>query len=148
MTGKNNRPATSGRDNRDPSFLVWLLASVSLVLPWIGIVLVLVGGYRLGRDAMLGAALIAAGIALIILDVVIDFVWADPVIWTSDEPDLNRRGRELIGRTALVTDAIAAGRGKVQVGDTVWLAEGPDLATGTRVKIVGTTGTRLIVDPA
>jgi membrane protein implicated in regulation of membrane protease activity len=57
------------------------------------------------------------------------------------------RGQELIGRTLLVSDAIVDGRGKVKVGDGVWLARGPDTAAGTRVKVIGLEGTVLQVAP-
>ena len=147
MTRRPDQSRPGVRDHRDPSLLVWLLASVSLVLPWIGIAVAALGILRLGRDLGVGLALIAAGLALIILDIVIDFVWAAPAVWSSDDPDLNRRGHELIGRTAIVADAITAGRGTVRISDTQWIAEGPDLAVGTEVQITGAQGTRLIVAP-
>jgi hypothetical protein len=65
----------------------------------------------------------------------------------SDQPGLNMRGQELIGRTLLVTDAIVDGRGKVKVGDGVWLARGPDTMAGSRVKVTGLDGTVLLVVP-
>jgi membrane protein implicated in regulation of membrane protease activity len=65
----------------------------------------------------------------------------------SDQPGLNMRGQELIGRTLLVTDAIVDGRGKVKVGDGVWLARGPDVQVGSRVKVTGLDGTVLLVVP-
>jgi len=65
----------------------------------------------------------------------------------SDQPGLNMRGQELIGRTLLVTDAIVDGRGKVKVGDGVWLARGPDVPAGSRVKVTGLDGTVLLVVP-
>jgi hypothetical protein len=66
----------------------------------------------------------------------------------SDEPDLNVRGAQYVGRIVTVEDAIAGGRGKVRVGDTLWPAKGPDAAKGARVKVTGTSGTALIVEPA
>jgi membrane protein implicated in regulation of membrane protease activity len=44
-----------------------------------------------------------------------------------------------------VIEAIAGGEGKVKVGDTVWLANGPDAAVGQRVTIIGADGNRLRV---
>ena len=64
----------------------------------------------------------------------------------SDAPDLNVRGAEYVGRIVTVEDAIRGGRGKVRVGDTVWLAEGADTPAGSRVKIKGANGTVLIVE--
>lgn len=62
-----------------------------------------------------------------------------------DVPDLNVRGAQYIGRVVAVEDAIINGRGKVRVGDTVWVAEGEDAARGSRVKVTGVDGTVLVV---
>ncbi|HRY08090.1 MAG TPA: NfeD family protein [Hyphomicrobiaceae bacterium] len=64
----------------------------------------------------------------------------------SDEPDLNVRGAQYIGRIFTVVEDIRQGRGKVRVGDSIWHAEGEDVAAGTRVKVVGVDGTALVVE--
>jgi membrane protein implicated in regulation of membrane protease activity len=64
----------------------------------------------------------------------------------SDVPDLNLRGAQLIGRTVVVTDAISGGRGKVRVGDTIWLARGPDIPAGASVRVTGAEDMLLIVE--
>ncbi len=65
---------------------------------------------------------------------------------TSDEPALNVRGAQYIGRIVTVASAIKNGRGKVKIGDTLWQAQGDDAAEGTRVKIVAVKGTVLQVE--
>ncbi|MFN0218643.1 MAG: NfeD family protein [Hyphomicrobium sp.] len=70
---------------------------------------------------------------------------SDPATVKTDLPDLNVRGAQYIGRAVVVTDAIAGGRGKVRVGDTVWAAEGEDAAVGTTVEVTGVDGTVLVV---
>ena len=67
---------------------------------------------------------------------------------TSDQPDLNDRGLQYVGRTAVVEDAIRGGRGRVRLGDTVWAAEGPELPAGASVKVAGMRGTVLLVTRA
>lgn len=64
------------------------------------------------------------------------------------DPMMNRRGARLVGETAVVTQAIEGGTGRVHHGDSEWLARGPDTAPGTRVRIVGSDGAVLIVEPA
>ena len=64
----------------------------------------------------------------------------------SDEPNLNVRGAEFIGRTVSVENAIKNGRGKVRAGDTLWHAEGEDVAAGSRVRVTGVNGTALVVE--
>ena len=51
----------------------------------------------------------------------------------SDQPLLNK---------------IAEGRGRIRLDDTTWVVEGPDLPTGTRVRIVASNGRQLTVEPA
>ena len=66
----------------------------------------------------------------------------------TDMPDLNERGRQYIGRSLVVEDAIQNGRGKVRVGDTLWQAKGPDTPAGARVMVTGAEGTVLVVERA
>ncbi|RUM97490.1 NfeD family protein [Pseudaminobacter arsenicus] len=65
----------------------------------------------------------------------------------SDQPLLNRRSEQLIGRTATLTEPIREGRGRIQLGDTLWLVSGPDLPTGTRVRVASVQGSELVVEP-
>lgn len=54
----------------------------------------------------------------------------------TDEPELNERGRQLVGRTAVLGEPIEEGQGRVRLGDTVWRVTGPDLPAGARVRVV------------
>ncbi len=54
----------------------------------------------------------------------------------TDQPLLNRRGEQLVGRLATLSEPIVDGRGRVRIGDTMWRVSGPDLPTGTRVRVV------------
>lgn len=65
----------------------------------------------------------------------------------SADPLLNDRAARLIGQTVTVTTALEAGRGRVRVGDGEWPAQGPDAATGTRMRVVACTAGLLVVEP-
>ncbi|MBP1885347.1 NfeD family protein [Sinorhizobium mexicanum] len=67
---------------------------------------------------------------------------------TSDEPLLNKRGESLVGRTAVLEQPIAEGRGRIRLDDTTWAVEGPDLPAGARVRIVASSGRHLTVERA
>ena len=54
----------------------------------------------------------------------------------SDQPLLNRRGEQLVGQVFTLEQAIVDGRGRIKIGDAFWMAEGPDLPPGTRVRVV------------
>ncbi|KHD05021.1 hypothetical protein PN36_18435 [Candidatus Thiomargarita nelsonii] len=66
---------------------------------------------------------------------------------SSDEPYLNLRGAELVGRTFPVSEAIVNGMGRIRVDDGSWRVEGPDCPVGTPVKVVGAGSVRLKVKP-
>lgn len=68
----------------------------------------------------------------------------------TDEPLLNRRGSQYIGRSFKLTEDMQMGRGKISVDDTIWRAvceEDIDLPAGSRVKVVDMDGTTLKVKP-
>lgn len=61
---------------------------------------------------------------------------------------LNQRANALVGRVATLDQPIVAGEGKVRFDDAIWLATGPDLPAGARVKVVGAAGKVLSVEAA
>ena len=63
----------------------------------------------------------------------------------TDQPLLNRRGEQLIGRTATLAEPIREGYGRIRLGDTLWRVTGPDLPAGARVKVVSVNDLELVV---
>lgn len=57
----------------------------------------------------------------------------------TDQPLLNRRGEQMIGRIATLTEPITDGRGRVRIGDTMWRVSGPDLPIGAKVRVKAAT---------
>ncbi len=82
-----------------------------------------------------------------IISVVIGRVYLGKHPLSTDEPFLNLRGAELIGRTYYVNDAIVNGIGRINVDDGSWRVEGPDCSVGTLVKVIGAGSVRLKVKP-
>jgi membrane protein implicated in regulation of membrane protease activity len=117
-----------------------------LVLPWFGLGLCLAGAARIHGGFAYGWWLLIAGAVAVVLDILIDFVWAHPSISRSDEPALNQRAAQAIGRIYIVEEAIVAGRGKVRIGDTLWPVEGRETPAGTLVKVTAVNGTVLRVE--
>ena len=134
------------RHDGGPGVFAWLVAAVSMALPWLGVGLGVLGGWQVSRGDPNGWWLICAGALCLVADVVIDFVWAHPTISKSDQPDLNRPAVQLVGRVLVVAEPIEGGRGKVRVGDTLWPAEGPDLPAGAEVRVTAAKGTVLQVE--
>jgi membrane protein implicated in regulation of membrane protease activity len=135
----------------------WFIVAVALfalesVVPgvhfvWFGVAAVIVGALGLTTDLAWEWQLITFAI-ISCISVFLARRYASPEVTASDEPDLNARALQYVGRVVMVEEAIADGRGKVRVGDTVWNALGSDAPQGARVKITGTNGNCLLVEHA
>lgn len=66
----------------------------------------------------------------------------------TDEPLLNRRAEQLVGRTATLEAAIVNGHGRIRLGDTLWRVSGPDLPAGTHVRVKAVENGHLVVEAA
>lgn len=65
----------------------------------------------------------------------------------SDQPALNRRGEQYGGRLLTLTEPIENGYGVVRVDDTRWRVGGPPLPAGRTVRVIGSDGMTLLVEP-
>jgi membrane protein implicated in regulation of membrane protease activity len=63
-----------------------------------------------------------------------------------EDPELNDRAAQLVGRVGVVHEAIVGGQGRIKIGDTTWRVNGPDLPTGAKVRIVDQKPGFLIVE--
>lgn len=61
-------------------------------------------------------------------------------------PAFADRTQAYMGKTYTVVEAIENGQGKIQVGDSVWLAEGEDCPVGGSVKVIDSRGNVLLID--
>jgi inner membrane protein len=66
----------------------------------------------------------------------------------TDHPNLNRRGAQYIGRRFSLVAPIVNGRGRIELGDSIWAVEGPDMPAGQVVEVTGIEGIVLQVRPA
>jgi len=64
----------------------------------------------------------------------------------TDQPQLNRRGMQYVGRTFTLEEPIVNQRGRIRVDDTTWKIGGKDCAIGDVVKVVKADGTLLLVE--
>ena len=64
----------------------------------------------------------------------------------SEQPMLNRRGEQYVGRVFTLNAPIENGYGKVKVGDTLWRVQGDEAAEGTRVRVTAADGVVLLVE--
>ena len=66
----------------------------------------------------------------------------------SDQPNLNRRAEQYVGRVFTLETPIENGYGKVRVGDTLWRVKGGEAPVGSKVKVTSVDGVILVVEPA
>jgi membrane protein implicated in regulation of membrane protease activity len=133
----------------------WLILAVALVILevfapgafflWLGIAAAVVGGLVYVMPA-LGWEYQVLGFS--VLSVISIIVWrkffrTQPT--DTDQPALNRRGEQYVGRTFTLTEPIVNGEGKIRVDDSTWKIHGKDCPAGSQVKVTGVNGTILTI---
>jgi len=66
----------------------------------------------------------------------------------SDQPLLNRRAEQFVGKVFVLDSAIVNGFGRIKVGDALWTVTGQDLPAGSRVRVTAADSMTLQVSPA
>ena len=138
------------------SYWNWLaLGTVLLILEvfgaggyllWIGVAAASVGVITFAFPALPWALQFILFGVLSVLTAVIWWRRQRTAAKPSDQPGLNRRGSELVGRRFVLHEAIHDGRGKIKAGDSLWLVSGPDLPAGATVEVIGQDGVVLKVE--
>jgi membrane protein implicated in regulation of membrane protease activity len=134
----------------------WILAGLLLILEltvptffflWLGIAAAAVGMILLVFPSIgLETQLVLYGIT----SVVAVLAWrkyreSRPL--KTDQPNLNRRGHQYIGRVFSLDEPINNGVGKVVVDDSTWKIKGPDMPAGSHIKVTGVDGVVFTVEP-
>lgn len=120
-------------------------------LLWIGIAAILTGtlSFQLGEAAgWTWQIQIVVFLVLSIVSAVLGKKFFGAARAETDQPLLNRRMTQLVGRTAVLHEPISEGVGRVRLGDTLWRVIGPDLPAGARVRVVGADEDNLHVEEA
>ncbi len=64
----------------------------------------------------------------------------------SDQPLLNQRSAQYVGKTFTLVDPLQGGTGRIKLGDSTWKVEGPDAPVGSQVRVIGYDGPTLKVE--
>jgi inner membrane protein len=115
--------------------LIWL-AGAAVVVAFLGLVFDMSWQVEVALFALLSVVSAYSG-----------YRWSNKPGEETDSPNLNKRGQTYVGRAFVVVEAIENGRGKIQIGDTLWQAEGPNADVGTTVTVTGSKGATLMVTP-
>ena len=78
---------------------------------------------------------------LAIMAIIAWWLWGKRLKIQSDQPLLNQRGSQYIGRTFNLYEPIENGQGKIKVDDSIWKVHGEDCNINTKVKVVACRGT-------
>lgn len=115
-------------------FLIWLAAAalVTGLLAWVT---------PLGMPVQI---VVFAALAIAFVFIGRNFLRRHPI--AEADPQMNDRGARAVGENVIVTSVIAGGTGRVRLGDSEWLAKGPDAEPGTRMKVTGHEGVVLLVE--
>lgn len=132
-------------------FWYWLIAAVIMIviemlLPaayflWMGISAFIVGLllFAIPTIPVLIQVIIFGVLSVVTLVLYKKHKKANPTV--NDEPNLNRRGEQYVGRIFTLDEAIVNGVGKVKVDDSTWKVRGSDMPAGSKVRVMSVDGT-------
>ena len=109
----------------------------------VGVFAVMALGFKL---SVLGQTLLF--VVLSFISVGIYFRYFRKAGQKSDQPLLNRKQDQLIGKHINLETAIINGDGRVKIGDAFWQVQGPDMPLGALVRVIAVEGGVLRVLPA
>jgi inner membrane protein len=128
-----------------------VLGAIEMLVPgfflmWMGLAAILVGLIALALPVSV-AYQVAFFAIFSVLTVYIGkrYFSLNPIL--SEDPALNDRAARLKGEVVTVVEAIADGRGRIKLGDSEWNARGSDAKVGSKVRVTGTEGADLLVEP-
>ena len=129
-----------------PDFWHWWIAAVALIIIeilaptffalWLGIAAFVTGLAVYFMPEMEWEYQVFVFALLSVASIIVWKVYYKNNPLSSDEPLLNRRGEQYLGRIITLQVPIVDGQGKVKVDDSTWKIEGEDCPAGTKVKIV------------
>lgn len=143
-------------DGYQPDFWHWWILGLALVIVetlvpgtfflWMGISALIMGVVAWLAPAMGWETQVMLFAILSLVSIVGWRAWARRHPDDSEQPKLNRRGEQYVGRVFVLETPIENGFGKVRVGDSPWRVEGPDAPAGQRVRVTAVDGVVLVVE--
>jgi membrane protein implicated in regulation of membrane protease activity len=115
-------------------------------LIWIALGAAITAIVALTIDLTISAQLITFAVASLCSCVAGSFVYRRALRARSGQTVFNQRDVQMVGSRGIVSEPLKNGHGKIRLGDSVWLAEGPDLPAGTTVVVKAMRGTSAIVE--
>jgi len=147
-------------DLRTLEFIYWhwfvlaaILGTIEVIIPatfflWLGISAFLTGAVVFMVPALNAPGQIVLFCALAIASVLMawKFFKKNPI--ASEQPLLNQRAAQYVGKVYALDGAIVGGTGRIKIADSSWKVEGPDAPEGASVRVTGFDGSILKVEMA
>lgn len=78
---------------------------------------------------------------LTVIAIILWRIFGKKYVIKTDQPLLNQRGSQYVGRTFNLYEPIENGQGKIKVDDSIWKVHGQDCDIHTKVKVIACRGT-------
>jgi hypothetical protein len=137
-------------------FWAWWIAAGGLIILevlapgaiflWLGIAAIAMGGIVFVVPEMDWRIQVAIFALLSVASIALLRKHFKPKEIETDQPNLNQRGKGMVGLELVLSEAITNGQGRALIGDSGWLVEGPELDAGTRVRVIDVKGSSLQVE--
>ncbi len=129
-----------------------LLVTIEIFAPttfllWLGVAAGLVGGVLLVLPDLSWQIQLILFAVLSVVTVVVGRHYFRSHAGQTEAPLLNRRAEQYVGRVFTLDEPVVNGVGKVHVDDSTWRIAGPDLAAGSKIRIVAADGVILKFEP-
>jgi membrane protein implicated in regulation of membrane protease activity len=135
----------------------WIIAGLILLalellapgvfLVWFGVAAVITGLIAFVTDFSWQTDLIIF-VVLAVAAVVVGRRYFASASAPGEQPLLNQRARRHVGSIHVLAEPIVNGQGRIHIEGTPWRIEGPDLPSGTRVRVSAADGAVLTVERA
>ncbi len=126
-------------------FIAELLLTANVFL-WMGISAVCMGfiSYVIPSLSVNTAYIIFAALSLI--SAIGYRIWQTKIVKSVQESALNNPSRKYIGQIITLNNPIKNGIGREKIGHSIWTINGPDLKSGSKVKITKSDSTTFTVE--
>ncbi len=112
---------------------------------WVAIAAALTAVLLLIFTSMIAQVQVSMFALLSIVSLIIWWKWyRNPI--AADQPNLNRRGEQYVGRTFTLDEPVVNNFGKIRVDDSFWKIQGNDCDKGAVVRVIGVDGVVLQIE--
>jgi membrane protein implicated in regulation of membrane protease activity len=129
-------------------FIVLEIILPGIFFLWLGVAAFVVGAILvLVPHVSWQTQFLLFGLLSIAATIVWHALWHNKQI-RSEQPVLNRRSHQCIGRIVTLQQPIVDSWGKVTIDGLSWRARGEDLPAGVKIRVIDVDGATLVVEPA